>query len=186
MHGHHKHRGGRGHKPHEHGGWFEDIRERKASHRRERLFEQGDLKLVVLDLLQTRPRHGYEIIKAVEELAGGDYTPSPGVVYPTLTLLEEIGHATVTQETGGKKQYGITPEGIAFLAGQRESLERIRSRVESAGSVSDARRAPELQRCMQNFKTALHFRLSRGPLNTAALRKITEAIDRAAIDIERS
>jgi len=186
MHGHHKHRGGRGHKPHKRGGWFEDIRERKASHRRERLFEQGDLKLVVLDLLQTRPHHGYEIIKAVEELAGGDYTPSPGVAYPTLTLLEEIGHATVTQETGGKKQYGITPEGIAFLAGQRESLERIRRRVESAGSVSDARRAPELQRCMQNFKTALHFRLSRGPLNTAALRKITAAIDRAAIDIERS
>lgn len=184
MHGHHKGRGGRGHKSRE--GWFEDIRERKASHRRERLFEQGDLKLVVLDLLQTRPRHGYEIIKAIEELAGGDYTPSPGVVYPTLTLLEEIGHAIVTQESGGKKQYGITPDGIAYLEGQGEALERIRNRVESAGSVSDARRAPELQRCMQNFKTALHFRLSRGPLNGVALRKIAEAIDRAAIDIERS
>ena len=184
MHGHYRYRGGRGRKPHEHGGWFEGIRERNV--RRERFFEQGDLKLVVLDLLRTRPRHGYEIIRAIEELAGGDYTPSPGVVYPTLTLLEEIGHAAVAQETGGKKQYGITPEGIAFLAGQREALERISSRLESAGSVSDARRAPELQRCMQNFKTALHFRLSRGPLNTAALRKITEAIDRAAIDIERS
>jgi DNA-binding PadR family transcriptional regulator len=179
--GHHKYRGGR-----VHGGWFEGIRERKASHRRERFFEQGDLKLVVLDLLQTRPRHGYEIIRAIEELAGGEYTPSPGVVYPTLTLLDEIGHATVTLEDGGKKQYGITPEGVAFLAGQRETLERIRSRVESAGSVSDAQRAPELQRCMQNLKTALHFRLSRGPLNAVALRKISEAIDRAAIDVERS
>jgi DNA-binding PadR family transcriptional regulator len=151
------------------------MRERKASHRRERLFEQGDLKLVVLDLLQSRPRHGYELIKAIEELAGGDYSPSPGVVYPTLTLLEEIGHATVTQESGGKKQYGITAEGSAHLAEQREALARIRGRLESAGSASDARRAPEL-----------HLRLSRTPLEPEQLRKIAEAIDRAAVDIERS
>jgi DNA-binding PadR family transcriptional regulator len=161
MFGHHRSRGGHGRGHHERGGWFEEMRERKASHRRERLFEQGDLKLVVLDLLQSRPRHGYEIIK-------------------------EIGHASVTQESGGKKQYGITAEGSAHLAEQREALARIRGRLESAGSASDARRTPELQRSMQNFKTALHFRLSRTPLEPEQLRKIAEAIDRAAVDIERS
>lgn len=186
MFGHHRGRAGRGRTAHEHGGWFEEIREHRAAQRRERLFEQGDLRLVVLDLLQSRPRHGYEIIKAIEELAGGDYSPSPGVVYPTLTLLEQIGHATVTQESGGKKQYGITAEGTAFLDSQRDALLRIRARVESASSVADARRAPQLQRSLQNFKTALHFRLSRGALTADDLRKLAEAIDRAAIEIERS
>jgi DNA-binding PadR family transcriptional regulator len=149
------------------------------------MFEHGDLKLLVLMLLKDRPSHGYEIIKAIEELAGGDYSPSPGVIYPTLTLLEELGHATVTLEQGGKKQYGITADGIAVIESQGDALARILARLESAGSVADARRAPELQRAMQNFKTALHFRLSRGALGPATLRTIADAIDRAAVDIER-
>jgi len=190
MFGHHRLRGRHGRGSHEHGGhgghggWFEGLRERKG-HRRERLFAQGDLKLVVLDLLKSRARHGYEVIKAIEELAGGDYTPSPGVVYPTLTLLEEIGYAAVTQDVGGKKQYGITAEGEAYLESQREALMRIRSRIESAGSVADLRRGPVLQRALQNFRTALQLRLSRGSLEAAELHKIADAIDRAAIEIER-
>lgn len=152
----------------------------------ERFFEQGDLRLVMLDLLQSRPRHGYEIIKAIETLAGGDYSPSPGVIYPTLTLLEELQYATVTELSQGKKHYGITPQGTAFLGGQRDALQRIRARLESAGAIATARRAPQLQRSLQNFHTALHLRLSRGPLLPEDLRKLAEAIDRAAIDIERS
>jgi DNA-binding PadR family transcriptional regulator len=150
------------------------------------MFEQGDLKLVVLHLLAERPRHGYELIKAIEELAGGDYSPSPGVIYPTLTLLEELGHAVVTREEGGKRQYGITPEGSAYFDTQRELLDRILGRLDSTGSVAEARRAPELQRAMQNFRTALHLRLGRGALAPETRRTIAEAIDRAAIEIERS
>jgi len=181
MHGRH----GRGsHERGGHRGGFEDLRDRKC-HRNERLFAQGDLKLVVLDLLKSRARHGYEVIKAIEELAGGDYSPSPGVVYPTLTLLEEIGHATVIQAESGKKQYGITTEGEAYLESQSDALARIRRRIESAGSVADLRRSPELQRALQNFRTALQLRLSRGALEPAELRQIADAIDRAAIEIER-
>jgi DNA-binding PadR family transcriptional regulator len=143
MFGHHRERGERGRSRREHGGWFEEIRERKGAHRRDRLFEQGDLKLVVLDLLQARPRHGYELIKAIEELAGGDYSPSPGVIYPTLTLLEEIGYATTTQEVAGKKQYGITAEGAGHLESQRVALQRIRQRPRGAGARSSARRRPQ-------------------------------------------
>jgi DNA-binding PadR family transcriptional regulator len=150
------------------------------------MFEQGDLKLVVLKLLAERPRHGYEIIKAIEELAGGEYSPSPGVIYPTLTLLQELGQATVTREEGGKKEYGITAEGSAVLGSQHEGLERILARLDSAGSAAEARQAPELQRSMQNFRTALQLRLSRGPVTAESLRKIAEAIDRAAVDVERS
>ena len=71
-----------------------------------------------LQLLQEKPRHGYEIIKAIEERLAGAYSPSPGVVYPTLTLLEELGHATVAASEGGRKLYAVTAEGTAWLDGQ--------------------------------------------------------------------
>ena len=80
---------------------------------RGRMFDNGDLRLVVMQLLSERPRHGYEIIKALEERVGGGYSPSPGVVYPTLTLLEELGHASVTDERAGRKLYTLTPDGRA-------------------------------------------------------------------------
>jgi DNA-binding PadR family transcriptional regulator len=187
MFGHHRNGGGHGHHRNRRGQGYGNVNlsERGKGRGRERMFEHGDLKLVVLLLLKDRPRHGYEIIKAIEELAGGDYTPSPGVVYPTLTLLEDLGHASVTLEHGGKKQYGITADGLAALEAQSDTLARVLTRLDSAGCAADARRAPELQRAMQNFKTALHFRLSRGPLSPASLRSIADAIDRAAIDIER-
>ncbi len=140
----------------------------------------------MLELLRTRARYGYEIIKAIAELAGGEYSPSAGVIYPTLTLLAEIGHATVAQDSGGKKHYAITPQGTAFLDSQRDASARIRARLASAASVAQARRAPQLQRSMQNFNTALHLRLRRGPLEPEELRTLAEVIDRAAIDIERS
>ncbi len=104
-----RHEHGEGHPgdgPHEHG--------RHGRHerggRRARLFDHGELRLVVLALIAERPRHGYEIIKEVEDRTAGTYSPSPGVVYPTLTMLEELGHATVSED-GGKKQYAITPDG---------------------------------------------------------------------------
>src|SRR5208282_4613403 len=76
-----------------------------------RVFDHGDLRLVVMALLAERPRYGYEIIKALEERVGGGYSPSPGVVYPNLTLLEEVGHATISEEHGGRKLYTLTDEG---------------------------------------------------------------------------
>src|SRR5215207_2862417 len=81
-----------------------------------RLFEQGDLKYVILRLLEEKPRHGYEIIKELESRFGGSYAPSPGTVYPTLTMLEDLGYARVVPEEGGKKIYEITDEGRKHLA----------------------------------------------------------------------
>src|ERR1700761_2872256 len=83
-----------------------------------RVFEQGDLRLVLLKLIGDKPSHGYELIKAVEDAVGGAYSPSPGLVYPTLTLLEDLGYAKVAESEGGKKLFAITPEGEAFLASQ--------------------------------------------------------------------
>src|SRR5262245_10959736 len=82
---------------------------------RGRVFEQGDLRLVVLGLIAEKPRHGYEVIKAIEEQVGGAYAPSPGVVYPTLQMLEELGHVALSSEEGGKKLYAVTDAGRTFL-----------------------------------------------------------------------
>lgn len=153
---------------------------------RTRLFGQGDLRLVVLALLQERPRHGYEVIKAIEERVGGDYSPSPGVIYPTLTMLADVGHAKVSSEEGDRKQYAITPEGEAFLAENKAALDAVFERLDRAGRPGHAMRAPEVQRALQNFRMALHLRLGKGTLSAAQMRAIAEAIDQAAVAIERS
>jgi DNA-binding PadR family transcriptional regulator len=75
----------------------------------------GDLRLVLLQLISEAPRHGYEIIRAIEERTGGAYSPSPGVIYPTLTMLDELGHVVASQAEGGRKLHTITPEGQAVL-----------------------------------------------------------------------
>ena len=95
---------------------------RGAGARRGRMFDQGDLKLVVLRLLDEKPRHGYEIIKALEERSGGLYSPSPGAVYPTLQLLEELGYARAVDEGGGRKIYEITDEGRAHVEERGDEL----------------------------------------------------------------
>ena len=153
---------------------------------RQRLFAQGDLRLIVLALLQERPRHGYEVIKAIEELVGGDYSPSPGVIYPTLTLLAELGHARISAEQGDRKQYAITAEGEAFLAENRSVLDALKARLDQAARPGHAMRSPEVQRALQNFRMALHLRLGRGTLSAAQIRAIAEAIDQAAVAIERT
>src|SRR3982750_797803 len=88
-----------------------------------RLFEQGDLKYVILRLLEEKPRHGYEIIKDLEGRFGGSYAPSPGTVYPTLTMLEDLGYARVVPEEGGKKIYEITDEGRKYLAAHSSTVD---------------------------------------------------------------
>jgi DNA-binding PadR family transcriptional regulator len=95
---------------------------------REDSFQKGDLKYVILDLLKEKPRHGYEIIRELEEVSHGLYTPSPGAVYPTLQMLEEMGYASAT-ERDGKKIYTITEEGLKFLAERKESAEEVRSQM---------------------------------------------------------
>jgi DNA-binding PadR family transcriptional regulator len=95
---------------------------------REDSFQKGDLKYVILDLLKDKPRHGYEIIRELEELSHGLYTPSPGAIYPTLQMLEEMGYVSAKQRDG-KKIYTIAEEGLKFLAERKESAEEVRSQM---------------------------------------------------------
>jgi DNA-binding PadR family transcriptional regulator len=97
-----------------------------------RMLADGDLKLITLYLLAEAPRHGYDIIKALEERSSGFYSPSPGVVYPTLTFLEEAGYAVSAAE-GNKKVFSITEAGRTHLAGNREFVERVLEQIERFG-----------------------------------------------------
>lgn len=153
--------------------------------RRGRAFEQGDLRFVILKLIADTPRHGYDIIKAIEDTFGGSYSPSPGVVYPTLTLLEDQGFATVTPGEGSKKLYSITAEGQSFLDDNKATVDAIFARMEEVSRHMRGGPAPEVIRAVENFHTALRLRIERGMLSQAEIAAIAEAIDAAAAKIER-
>jgi DNA-binding PadR family transcriptional regulator len=148
------------------------------------LFDHGELRLVVLALIAERPRHGYEIIKEIEERVAGTYSPSPGVIYPTLTMLEEIGHATVT-ESEGKKLYAMTADGSAWLAANQAAVDSALARMQAAGEAHGGGPAPEIIRATENLKLALRLRQGRGPLTPEQVRAIAAALDGAALAIER-
>ena len=95
---------------------------------RESPFQKGDLKYVILDLIKDKPRYGYEIIRALEESSHGFYTPSPGAVYPTLQMLEEMGYASITEQDG-KKFYIITGEGRQFLVERKDLADEVKSQM---------------------------------------------------------
>jgi len=97
-----------------------------------KMLADGDLRLIVLALLEDGPRHGYDIIKALEERSHGMYSPSPGVVYPTLTFLEEAGYTSATSE-GNKKVYAITDTGRAHLDENREVVEMVLNGMDKFG-----------------------------------------------------
>jgi DNA-binding PadR family transcriptional regulator len=104
-----------------------------------RMLAQGDLKLLALALIAEQPRHGYELIKLIEEKTSGAYSPSPGVVYPTLTFLEEAGYVTAESE-GAKKRYTITTEGRAYLEENRDVADMVLARLEAIGKKLARRR----------------------------------------------
>jgi DNA-binding PadR family transcriptional regulator len=141
--------------------------------------------LVVLALIAESPRHGYEIIKAIEERLAGSYSPSPGVIYPTLTLLQELGHATV-EEHDARKRYTITAEGLRYIADNQAAVDAALARIEEVSARHGGGPAPQVIRAMENLKTALRLRMGRGPLTPEQLQAVAAAIDAAALAVERS
>ena len=194
MHHHHPHRHHHAHSSCEHHDHHDDRHGHpcvRAEHpfggggRRERLFGSGDLKFVVLHLVAQKPAHGYEIIKALSELVGGDYSPSPGTVYPTLAMLEDLGWVSATPDANGRKEYVITAEGRQQLAAQQTDVERVLTHIGHLKSRAHARRIPEIMRAMENLKTALRLRFGDEAPEQEIARRVAEIIDRAAVEIER-
>jgi len=150
-----------------------------------RVFEQGDLKYVILRLLAEKPRHGYEIIKELEERLSGAYAPSPGTVYPTLTMLEDLGYARAMPEEGGRKIYEITDEGRKHLEEHSATVDDIFERI--AKFVEGFFDAPmaDLKRSMASLGRATFYVASRSPNDRERIGRISEILKRAAAEIER-
>jgi DNA-binding PadR family transcriptional regulator len=148
-----------------------------------RLFGHGGLRLVLLQLIGDKPSHGYELIKAIEERVQGTYSPSPGVVYPTLTLLEELGQVSISATEGARKRYAITDEGRAFLAANRPAVDALLTRMDESGPVGG--RPPQVIRAIENLRLAVRMRLARAPLADAQIDAIADTLDAAARQIER-
>ena len=149
-----------------------------------RLFEQGDLKYVILRLLEEKPRHGYEIIKELESRFGGSYAPSPGTVYPTLTMLEDMGYARVVPEEGGKKIYEITDEGRKHLAEHSTTVNDIFDRIAKFVEGFTDTPMTELNQAFQRLARATYKTATTHIREKETLNKLREIIQRAADEIE--
>jgi DNA-binding PadR family transcriptional regulator len=144
-------------------------------------FQKGDLKYVILDLIKDKPRHGYEIIRLLEERSHGFYTPSPGAVYPTLQFLEETGYVEAAQHDG-KKIYSITDEGRKFLAERKQFAEGIKKQMRDCWGARDMGEVRETMAEVGRLGRLLgrHFR----NLDAQKTERIKEIIARAYKDIE--
>jgi DNA-binding PadR family transcriptional regulator len=152
---------------------------------RRRVFDSAELRLVLLKLLKDQPRHGYDLIRAVEELTAGAYSPSPGVVYPTLTLLADMGHIAEEASEGSRKTYAITPDGTAFLNERKAEVEALMARLTEMASVRERVDATSIRRAMGNLRTVLMNRLGGEDASPETLHAVTAILDEAAQKIER-
>ena len=151
-----------------------------------RLFDYGELRLLLLAIISDAPSHGYELIKTVEERFGGSYSPSPGVIYPTLSWLDDMGYAVIEPAEGGRKRYSITQEGKAFLAANRAAIDELMARAGGGGPGGREGVPAPVVRAMENLKLALRLRLRRGDLDAASAEAIAAALDLAAQTVEKS
>ena len=152
---------------------------------RRRMFDGGELRLVLLKLIADEPRHGYDLIRQIEELTGGSYAPSPGVIYPTLTMLDDMGLIEAQESDGAKKLFAITDAGRAELDVNSEIVEAALARLTAVGEETQRTDSASVRRAMGNLRQVLMNRLSDRNLDNAALHDIVALIDEAAQKIER-
>ena len=152
---------------------------------RRRMFGGDELKLVLLKLIGDQPRHGYDLIRAIEERSGGAYAPSPGVVYPTLTLLADMGLIAEQASEGARKLFAITPEGEAHLAEKAEEVAALFARIEAMAAERERGDPAPLRRAMHNLKSVLRHRLFSGEIDKDQVHAIVELLDETARKIER-
>jgi len=127
---------------------------------RGRVLDSAELRLVLLKLIWEEPRHGYELIKAIEALSGGTYAPSPGMVYPTLTLLADVGEVEEAAD-GSRKRFSITEAGAKALSDEAAAVSAAMARLEDLARINARADAPPVRRAMRNLHSALGARLGR-------------------------
>ena len=166
------------------GDWSAEFGRGRRGGRR-RMFESGELRLVLLKLIADEPRHGYDLIRAIEELTHGSYAPSPGVVYPTLTMLQDMGLIQEAAAEGTRKAFAITPEGEAHLAERTEEVEALFERLTGAGEGKRRAGGRPIQRAVGNLLSALWHRVTADDMGEDRLHEIAAILDDAAQKIER-
>ena len=176
------------------GGWgpfhfeFEDSGfggSRRGGRRSRRMFESGELRLVLLKLIADEPRHGYDLIRAIEDLTGGEYAPSPGVVYPTLTLLQDMGLIEEAPGEGPRKPFQVTDEGRAHLEEKADEVEALFDRLREFAPKESHHGGATIGRGIQNLMAAVRNRVSRVGWDEELTHEITSILDEAAQRIER-
>ena len=170
--------GGRGAGPREHG-------EGRGGPRGRRMFDGGELRLVLLKLIADEPRHGYDLIRRIEELTGGAYAPSPGVVYPTLTLLDDMDLIAAQLADGAKKLFAVTPTGTEHLAENAELIEALFARLADVGAQRARTDSASVRRAMGNLREVLMHKLRHEDVPVETLHEVVALIDEAAQKIER-
>ncbi|MDH7971241.1 PadR family transcriptional regulator [Sphingomonas sp. AR_OL41] len=152
---------------------------------RRRMFDGGELRLVLLKLIADEPRHGYDLIRQIEEITGGAYAPSPGIVYPTLTLLDEMGLIGERQTEGAKKLFAVTEAGTTHLAENAELVAALMTRLAEVGAERARGDNSSVRRAMMNLRVVLQNRLAAGDVDAETLHAAVALIDEAAQKIER-
>lgn len=170
--------------------WNRRVRGGMRGQRRGRMFGQGELRLVLLKLIADEPRHGYELIKAIEDMTAGSYAPSPGTVYPTLSLLEDEG--LIREVAGGdepRKAFEATDKGRAELEDRKEEAEGLIERLSHHGERHAERgkafATPEMFRALGNLAQVVKMKARGGKLDEEALAQVVDLIDEMARKIER-
>ena len=152
--------------------------------RRGRVFASGELRLVLLKLIADEPRHGYDLIKAIEELTGGAYAPSPGAVYPTLQMMLDEGLIAEVPDESARKVFSITEAGSAELAGDEETVVEVIQRLTGMGEERRSSPHRQIHRAMENVRNALRSHRATG-FDDEMVEKIVDALDEAARKIDR-
>ena len=152
---------------------------------RRRMFDGGELRLVLLKLIEEAPRHGYDLIREIEERTGGAYAPSPGVVYPTLTMLADMDLIAEQAADGAKKVFAITTAGQAHLTEHEEQVELLMERLAQVGSMREKASRGPVRRAMSNLRTVLQHKAGEGTADAETLHKVAAILDEAAQRIER-
>jgi DNA-binding PadR family transcriptional regulator len=171
-----------------HGGWgFDGDGEEGRGGRRpgRRIFGSGELRLVLLKLISEQPRHGYDLIRAIEELTGGEYAPSPGVIYPTLTLLQDMDFIEEAPGDGARKPFQITAAGSAHLQEKAEEADELIERLRRVSPSHSPEGGSPVWRAMRNLGMAIRNRLHHGDVSEETVHELAALIDEFAQRIER-
>lgn len=149
------------------------------------MFDSGELRLILLKLINDEPRYGYDLIREIETLSGGSYAPSPGVIYPMLTMLADMELAAEQPDGGSRRLFAITDAGMSYLVEHRQEVQEALSRLEALARLGARINGAPVRRAMENLKMALRNRLEKEGADADTMFDVVALIDETARKIER-